>query len=109
MSQTTLFKAPAQLPEPNRQIIVVFVDRTMISPVEYCLKCEAWHSREGNLKPNRIYQWAYADEFYDSIDAPKPEKVEENSEDKEKVDAMVKALLLAALVSGTKSHGFRFH
>lgn len=109
MSETTLFKVPTQLPEPKRQVIVVFVDRTMLSHIEYCSKCEAWHSAEGNLKPNRIHQWAYADEFYDSIDVPKSEKIEEKSEDKDQVDEMLKALLLAALVTGTKSRGFRFH
>jgi len=110
MSETTLFKAPTQLPEPKREVIVVFVDRTMISPAEYCTKCEEWHSREGNLKPSRIHQWTYADEFYDSIGAPKPEKVEEKQEDmdKDELSALLKLLLLSAVVSGRKQT-VKFH
>ena len=109
MSQTTLFKAPTQLPEPKREVIVVFVDRSMLTPVEYCPKCEAWHSREGDLRVSRIYQWAYADEFYDSIGAPKPEKVEEKQEDmdKDELRTLLKLLFISAVVKGRK-HPVRF-
>ena len=109
MSETTLFKVPTQLPEPKRQVIVVFVDRTMLSHIEYCSKCEAWHSPEGNLKPNRIHQWAYADEFYDSIGAPKPEKVEGKLEDmdKDELSTLLKLLFISAVVKGRK-HPVRF-
>ena len=112
MSKTTeLFKASTELPEPDRKLIVVFVDRTMASPVRYCTNCEAWHTAKGDLKPSRIHQWAYADEFYDSLKAPIPEKVEEKQEgNKEDIaEAFLKLLLLAALADGRKGHRFQFN
>ncbi|MEN3968672.1 hypothetical protein [Acinetobacter sp. BWR-L5] len=112
MSKTTeLFKAPTDLPEPDRELIVVFVDRTMAPPVRYCANCEAWHTRKGDLKPTSIHQWAYANEFYDSLKVPTPEMVEEKQEgNKEDIaEAFLKLLLLAALADRRKGYRFQFN
>ena len=69
-SANTLLKDPAVLPEKGREVVVFFIDKEMMSPIVYCQDCKEWHSKKGNLKEEMIHQWAYLDEYYQSLSMP---------------------------------------
>ena len=69
-----IFKSADDLPIADKPLIVVFKDKDIIS-AEYCNKCDAWHTPHGNLKPQKIHQWAYANDFYNQLNLPEfPER-----------------------------------
>ncbi|WP_315075938.1 hypothetical protein [Acinetobacter guillouiae] len=101
-----IFKSRETLPEENRKVTVVFKDKDILSNIEYCQKHERWHSPHGDLKVNRIHQWAYTDELYPQLNLPEitedPKNEKERSND-EIPKEILKMLLLAAVLSGKKS------
>ncbi|MBJ9954382.1 hypothetical protein I5735_15225 [Acinetobacter baumannii] len=100
-----IFKSAETLPEENRQVTVIFKDKYISSNIEYCQKHESWHSPHGDLKVNRIHQWAYSDELYPQLNLPEitEEPKKESEIDRDISEKLLKTLLFAALISGSKS------
>lgn len=84
------------LPEHDREIIVVFDDKEIMSGVEYCKEHKEFHSKRGNLKEQRIHQWAYANEFYEQLKLPQFPK---QKQFKPEIPEILKLMILAALMS----------
>ena len=101
-----IFKDSSQIPKEHRDVTVIFKDKEIMSGVDYCTKCEAWHTSRGDIKVHKIHQWAYSDELYPQLNLP--EIKEETNTKKERISEempkdLLKMLLLAALLSGKKS------
>lgn len=84
------------LPEHGKEIIVVFDDKAIMSGVEYCKKHKEFHSKRGNLKEQRIHQWAYANEFYEQLKLPQFPK---QKQFKPEMPEILKLMILASLMS----------
>ncbi|WP_151957950.1 hypothetical protein [Acinetobacter guillouiae] len=101
-----IFKDPNQIPKEQRDVTVIFKDKEIMSGVDYCTKCEAWHTSRGDIKVHKIHQWAYSDELYPQLNLP--EITEETKTENERINdempkELLKMFLLAALLSGKKS------
>lgn len=98
----SIFKGKDSIPEEGRSVVVFFVDKKIEAKVRYCDGCKAWHATDGNLKVDRIHQWAYMDDFYKLLDMPEfPEIKSKNMDDI--ADAMAGVFLLKALLGAAKS------
>ncbi|WP_407497618.1 hypothetical protein [Acinetobacter baumannii] len=97
----SVFKGKEEKPEEDHTVVVFFVDQTIEADVVYCKACQAWHTRKGNLKEDRIHQWVYADDFYSLLKFPEFPQAKTNKE--EVPEKLVKLLLLKALLSGATS------
>ncbi|WP_314338821.1 hypothetical protein [Acinetobacter guillouiae] len=101
-----IFKDSSQIPTEQRDVTVIFKDKEIMSGVDYCNKCEAWHTSHGDIKVHKIHQWAYSDELYLQLNLP--EITEEPKTEKERINEempkdLLEMLLLVALLSGKKS------
>lgn len=102
-----IFKDSFQIPEVDRDVTVIFKDKEIMSGVEYCAKCEAWHTSRGDIKVHKIHQWAYSNELYPQLNLPEiteEQKTEKERKKDEMPNELLKMLLLAALFSGKKSN-----
>ncbi|WP_198078246.1 hypothetical protein [Acinetobacter calcoaceticus] len=104
--ETSIFKGNDCIPEEGRSVVVIFVDKKIETDVSYCSDCKAWHAVDGNLKVNRIHQWAYSDEFFNSLNLPEfPETKTKKDKTKEDIaDVFAHLILLKALLSSAKSN-----
>lgn len=56
MTTNPIFKDVSVLPEPKRQVTVVFKDKEISSNVLYCQNHQKWHSPYGDLRVSKIHQ-----------------------------------------------------
>lgn len=110
-----IFNSIETLPEEDRQLIVVFSDKEIMSGVEYCKGHDELHTRKGDLKKHLIHQWAYADEFYAQLNLPEfPKEQPKHSGLDEAIPELFKLLFAAAAMAEKasdqeKKKGFKFH
>lgn len=98
----SIFKGSDSIPEEGRSVVVFFVDKKIEAKVRYCDGCKAWHAADGDLKVDRIHQWAYTEDFYKLLDIPEfPETKSKNMDDIS--DAFARVFLLKALMEAAKS------
>ncbi|WP_228200396.1 hypothetical protein [Acinetobacter sp. WCHAc010034] len=70
-----IFNSLKTLPEEDRELVVVFTDKEIMSGVKYCEKHDEFHTRKGDVKKHLIHQWAYAEDFYNQLNLPEfPER-----------------------------------
>lgn len=91
-----IFNSIKTLPEEDRQLIVVFSDKEIMSGVEYCKGHDQFHTRKGDVKKHLIHQWAYADEFYAQLNLPEFPKEQPKRKGSEDVIPELLKLLFAA-------------
>ena len=65
-----IFKGVETFPEHGRPVVIVFKDKDVFSNVKYCKNHKEWHAQLGSLRVDKIHQWAYQDEFYESLNLP---------------------------------------
>lgn len=109
-----IFKSLETLPEEDRQLVVVFTDKEIMSGVVYCEGHDEFHTRKGDVKKHLIHQWAYADEFYAQLNLPEfPKEQPKRQGLDETIPKLFKLLFAAAAMAEKESEqekkGFRFH
>lgn len=109
-----IFKSLETQPEEDRQLIVVFSDKEIMSGIKYCKGHDEFHTKKGDVKKHLIHQWAYADEFYAQLNIPdfpkeQPKRLGLDDAIPELFKLLFAAAAMAEKSSEQEKKGFKFH